>query len=319
MKLLQVCNVLQPTGGTLACAYSIKRALPDWEHAVVGVNCGDGPVDPRVEKWLDCTVLRQRRLNPELYAEISPDVVIYHNSGTDSMGQVLPDAVRLYYQHSAHNGGPAARRRCDYFWCVSEYLKLQTGVKHVFYQPCPVPPRTEERATEFTVGRICTPGKHKWRDVAPLYRRLASERPEVRWEFVGANGSVEEELRDATMGRATFYPASWEARSLLHRWHAVLYESGLVESYGRVACEAQRCGTIPIVSKAGGFEEQIEHGHTGFLCANHDDFSQALGLVMDDEVRADVSQSAKDAGDYRGSLQRWRNGFLDWVEAVITT
>lgn len=317
MKLLQLCNVLSPTGGTLACVYSIKKALPDWEHHVVGCNSGTGSVAPAVREWLGCDVQKQRRMTPALYAEISPDVVIYHNVSTDSMGQSLPDCLRFYYQHSAFNGAMAARKRCDYFWTVSNWLRDRTGVKHVYHQPCPVPVKTAPRATEFTVGRICTPLPKKWRDVVPLYRRLASENPEVQWEFVGATGTLQDELTEAVGGKAQFYSPSWEARSHLHRWHAVLYDSELEESYGRIVCEAQRCGTIPIVSARGGFMEQIEHGRTGFLCNGPDEFSQCLKLARDPDVRADVSVAAKDAGDFRGSLQRWREQFLNWVEAAV--
>lgn len=318
MKLLQVCNVIAPTGGTLACVYSIKKSLPDWDHYVIGCNCGEGAVAQEIQDWMGCEMHKQRRLNPAAYQQINADVILYHNTMTDRMGQAMPDGMRFYYQHSAHGGATAARNRCDYFWVVSQWLKDQTGVKHVYHQPCPVPPKVHDRATEFTVGRICTPHPKKWEGVVPLYRRLATDHPNVRWEFVGVNGGLQEELIAATNGRATFYDPSWDMRSLLHKWHVVLYQSDLTESYGRIVCEAQRCGTIPIVSAKGGFVEQIEHGRTGFLCSTDDEFGQCLKLAMDSEVWDDVSSAAKEAGDFRGSLQRWRGQFLNWVEAAAT-
>ena len=312
MKLLQVCNVATRVGGTGACAWTIARCLPDWEHvfAFPVRNVPDGVAE---DFGHPCVALPQVRAGD--IERLGADAVLWHNSSPYRMPQACPPGVRsLYYQHSAHSACIEARRRCETVWCVSRYL---AGLAHlpeesVVYQPVPEPPKAGgQRQEPPTIGRLCTPTAAKWNvDVlVPFYRRLAERHPEVLWRFVGASAAAEHGLRAVLHDNADFLPPSWDARTWLWSWWAVLY-TGPPETYGRVVCEAQRARCVPIVDDAGGFREQIVDGETGFLCRNFDAFDAAIERMLSTGVNWDTMQAS---GANRGSLNAWRNRFLAWL------
>lgn len=321
MKLLQVANVATVLGGTGACAYSITRCLPDWEHAVFFMS---GQVTQELRDMFNCQLIQESRLLPATIDAVKPDVIIWHNTDSHRMPQYIPSyCLNFYYQHSAARACIEARNRCTYFWPCSKWLGEQVNLVDTFYQPCPIPAVPEDkrylRESQHlvVVGRLCTPNARKWKDSISLYDHLSGQHEQVWWEFVGTPEPIVEELKQACRGRASFVEPSWRARSLLHKWHFLLYDSTLQESYGRVVCEAQRCGCVPIVSRRGGFLEQIEHGKSGFLCETPDDFSQAL--YNGQQSFSKLSEQAKLSGDGRGGLEQWRTVFLTWVRAAVTS
>ncbi len=97
----------------------------------------------------------------------------------------------------------------------------------------------------------------------------------------------------------------------------MLYDSDVAETYGRVVCEAQRCGCIPIVSNRGGFVEQIDNGVDGFLCDGVESFRAVLKEVAEPGVRRIMSEKAVISGDSRGKLSIWREKFLNYVRATV--
>lgn len=321
MKLLQVANVAQKLGGTGACAYTIARALPDWQHAYQFVNSGIGAVAESTKRDFECAdILREPRVTPEIVERFQPDVILFHNTAPDRIPRNLPAGIAtFYYQHSHHRSAPAARELCDAHWAVSTWLAKLAGIESelVFHQPVPRPPKPNGTSrAEFTIGRIATPCVEKWNmvEVPALYRTLAERHPDVLWEFVGCPDYCRGPLESACGDRATFVPASWEARSRVWSWHGYLYHGG-VESYGRCCCEAQRSGCVPIVDRQGGFLDQIRDGETGFLCGDADEFSAAVESLKG--RFADMSAAAEASANERGSLQRWRREFLRWVEVAL--
>lgn len=327
VKLLQVTNLAQIVGGTLACAWTITRALPDWEHHVVAVNSGDGEPPPETTAAFgQIPVERRTHLKPDVLQRIAPDVILFHNTSEHRMPNWLPDCLLLYYQHSGVKNCIGARNRCHYWWACSQHLANVLNCKaDVLLQPCPVPPViTDHKRTTFPdetrrIGRLCTPHPNKWRDddLLPLYRRLSQQHEAVEWHFVGCPVQTRERLAAACSGRAVFHEAGWQQRSLLRSWNAMLYSSASHESYGRVVCEAQRAGCIPIVSRHSGFVEQIHNGGDGYLCQTADDFSHAVQFVLKQEIAADVSVAAVAGGNARGSLELWRKRFLGYCRAIV--
>ena len=283
MHLLQVCNVGQIVGGTAACAWSVTRALPQLTHTVAFLSRADAVTrqafEPhRVLHWPDCT--------SELIRQVNPDLVLLHNISPDQSSR-WDGAYTIQYVHSAGRRLPADRT----VYC-SRWLTEQCRVRNatVLWQSVPLPPRpsTLKQRTEgrLHIGRICTPTARKWPDSLPaFYSHLATRHPQVDWEFVGCPLPMQPLLQAACLGRATFYPASWEARSHVWHWDALLYHHPtLTESFGRTVAEAARAGCIPIVDDRGGFTEQLEVlGCRG--CRTWSEFADAIAQLSGRESR----------------------------------
>lgn len=317
-----MANIASPVGGTGRCAIDCVNALPNWDHANLFIN-GNASSSRSMRAamgWTGTQIWIGRNRVAEVVREWEPDLVLYHNTGREEMPNELHRNIpTAYYYHSAHS-----RRPATFEMVVSRALadRMQWGHGHVLYQPVACPENVIEyeqpvkitRADEFTIGRLCTPNRSKWPEgIIPFYRRLATDHPMVHWEFVGAPPGLHSELRHACSGRVKFREARPDARSWLHRWHVVLYD-GKWESYGRVACEAQQAGCVPVVSRGGGFAEQIEHGKTGYLCQTVHEFSTALEALRGFGLHwSTVSRAAKQAGSERGSLEAWGRAFAEIV------
>jgi glycosyltransferase involved in cell wall biosynthesis len=315
MKLLQVCNVAQIVGGTGACAWTITKALPDWDHALYFFSSAIDEETARA--FVGHALYPNKTPLHEKIEEIAPDVILFHNTAEPRMPPRLPDGIpSLYYQHSAARSCQGARERCDVFFAVSKYLADQVNIADnlVLHQPVPVPPAAP-RPRAGVIGRLCTPHTMKWRpNNLSLYGDLNGS--SFDWEFIGAPPVAERQLLEA-LDKPFFGPASWESRKHLHSWKGMLYHADQAESYGRTVCEAQRAGCVPIVDKRGGFVEQIEHGKTGFLCETTADFRDAVAALEDPSTFDEMSKQAKLSGDRRGSLAAWRDKFLQWVRAIL--
>lgn len=316
MKLLQVANVPTKIGGTGACAFTIRKSLPEWKHEIVFVS-GERETPVGLENEFECPIRMLSGLKPNHVKEISPNVILFHNTAPNRMPNAINDKViAVFYQHSALKSMKESRQKCDLFLCVSKYLADIADIddKFVLYQPCSTPPRATDPRDHNAIGRICTPTISKWDGVETLYSKLSKDHPEIIWHFVGCPPRFAQKLEESTRGRCVFHEASWEARSLLWTWRAVLYKSELKETYGRVVCEAQRSGCIPIMSDHSGFGEQIENGIDGFRCLSDDEFSRAVE-TSGKEYKT-LSAQCLISGNTRGSLSRWRDRFVSWLMAI---
>ena len=316
MHLLQVCNVGNICGGTAACAWTVARALPNWQHSVWFFS---PPTWETQRIFGDVRVLAGPRIAAGQMTMLRPDLILWHNAVADRM--VNPQEVpAIQYQHSAGQRGQAD----GHVYC-SQWLATECGEPDgcVLYQPVPVPPQPEtgsqrNRRERLIVGRICTPQPHKWpADLIPFYSQLAEQFPLIDWEFVGCPPAMQATLKEACRGRAAFYSAGWMARQHLWRWDVLLYrQPGCVESFGRVCAEAMRAGCIPIVDNLGGFREQIVEG-TGFLCADEPAIHDALCQLIDINQRREFSRRAQEHANARFSLLRFQREFRALVRDLL--
>jgi hypothetical protein len=310
LRLLQACNVGRIVGGTGACAWTVTRALPEFEHVVAFLSemtpeTRAAFAGVRIEQWPQCT----RRAVDAVRA----DIVLLHNiGGRDSMSRA---AVTLQYVHSAGVRAPA-----DITVYCSRWLARQMGhtPEAVLHQGVPRPATGDEsraaerdRDTRLVVVRICTPIARKWpKSLIGFYQRLAARCPSVEWEFVGCPTELQTDLRAACRGPVRFVTAGWQARRRLWRWDALLYHHpNLTESFGRTIAESLRAGCIPIVDARGGFIEQVTP-ETGFLCAGEDQFIAALSALGDPELRQRMSAAAQQHGDRCFSIRAFRERLL---------
>lgn len=284
LKLLQVINVGQITGGTAACAWSVTRALPAWDHQIV---CRSALQPDLVATFAPVPVVRWPQLTADRVQAAGADLVLLHNISAGNVEVPLP-VPTVQYVHSRISPAPA-----DLMVYCSHWLAERSGGRadQVLWQGVPLAWEFDVAAPrpsrpQMVIGRLCTPQAKKWpAEALARYSGWASAFPGLAWEFVGCPLERQEELRRACGGRAEFFPADWSARARFWRWNALLYHNPqVVESFGRTAAEAMRCGCIPILDAHGGFCEQIVPG-TGFLCQTPDDFTAALHALQDSELR----------------------------------
>jgi len=318
MRIVQVCNVGNICGGTAACAWSITRALPECRHTICFLSA---PTSETRDTFLPVEVRQIRRVDDRVLAPFQPDLVILHNTAAVHVDSVR-QSLCLQYMHSRGHHAPA-----DLTVACSKWLALQFPHSvPILDQPVPLPPGIDQKLCttgsrafddQLIVGRICTPQARKWPESSlAIYHHLAPLFPEIRWEFVGCPHAFEPQLQTACRGRAKFWPAGWEARRHLLRWHALLYHHPtLTESFGRTCAEAMRAGCIPVVDDRGGFSEQIQSGRTGFLCRNITEFTAALAALTPSQ-RWLMSQAGRSAANARFSLRTFATRFRQLLSSL---
>jgi len=319
VRLLQVCNVGQLCGGTAACAWTISRCFPDWDQTVLFLS----DMSPDTQAGFShCTVGRISHVDEKTLAAHRPDLVLLHNTSGRCVTP-LRNTISMHYRHSVGPAAPADLTVACSDW-LSEQLNGHPLIGHppVLIQPVPRPPLLDApacspRHDELIIGRICTPSLRKWSvEALPVYSRIATAFPMVRWEFVGCPTALQSAWQTAVRGQATFSPAGWGARSRLWRWSALLYHHpGITESFGRTVAEALRCGCVPIVDARGGFQEQLTGSQAGFLCRTPAEFLTAVDVLTDRSSRESRSQNCLRAGE-SFSLQTFRRRFLTLCRAL---
>jgi len=318
MRLLQVCNVGQVSGGTGACVWTVTRAFPEFEHHVACL----GAISLEMRTALaGCQLSSWRRVGSEEIRSVAPDLILLHNVSR-SRSPDLPPCPTLVYLHSEIDPAPG-----DVTVCCSQWLaeRMRRDPASVCWQGVPEAPQTtttqETRALrpQLKVGRICTPLARKWpRTLLPLYGDLATAFPLVEWEFVGCPTDLETDLQAACGGQAVFHRAGWQQRSLYRDWDAVLYHHpDITESFGRVAAEAMRVGCVPLVDDRGGFREQIAP-ETGFLCASAAEFQMALERLQSPGERLRRSRACRRHAEQQFSIAAFRERLLTRLYETLT-
>lgn len=306
-RLLQVGNVGQICGGTAACAWTVTRALPDWEHHVLFPAPLRGET---AEAFAQTRVWSRDGFDEAQLAALQPDVILLHNQTADTW-RFSANAPTVQYLHSQIP--PAA---ADVTVCCSRWLAQQTGrgLSDVLWQGVPRPLKPDARRGRpgrLVVGRLCTPTTAKWpRELLACYAEWAAALPHVWWEFVGCPPELQSLLNVACRGQAEFHPAGWQARQRLWTWDVLLYHHPhMTESFGRTVAEASRAGCVPVVDRRGGFVEQVTEA-SGILCTNRGEFRQALRLLSDSAIRGRMSRQAQAAAEQRFSLARFARDLL---------
>ncbi|MFO1006151.1 MAG: hypothetical protein U0929_09340 [Planctomycetaceae bacterium] len=316
MHLLQVCNVGSVVGGTAACAWSLARAWPQLRHSVAFLSPADSATRQafcphHVETWSHCTASRIKALQP--------DMVILHNVGKAG-AELWDGAFTIQYVHSV-----GSRLQADQTVYCSRWLARQVGAseKPVLWQGVPVPPSLAVCRHRFTdrlrIGRICTPSMRKWPEsLLEFYAELASRHPQVDWEFIGCPVTLQPRLLSACRGQARFILPSWQARSHLWEWDALLYHHPtLTESFGRTLAEAARAGCVPIVDHRGGFVEQLEVV-SGFGCRTLTEFSNAIAALGNVSTRRSLSQQVQVQANAVFSLSAFAHRLSTLVDRMVT-
>lgn len=309
MRLLQVCNVGSITGGTAACAWSVTRSLPEWDHEV----WFPGPISEETRRAFAPAAVATRS-QIKAADTTAFDLVMLHNT---SPARVEPLTVpTIAYRHSAAHIADA-----DQVVACSHWLAKRTGNQQVLWQGVPRPLSHEANVRsvrdEIVIGRLCTPREGKWpTSVVDTTNAIARAVPLTQFEFVGCPASRQDALQKAANGRATFHPPAWLARNRMAEWDAMVYTNEhITESFGRTVAEAMRAGCIPVVDRRGGFVEQLDAGG-GFLCETIDDVVEAVTNISDPFERLAMSRRAVEVGNDRFSLAAFRARLLKLFQAM---
>jgi len=312
IKLLQVCNVGQVTGGTAACAWSATRALPEFQHEVWSLT---EPTEETRKVFAPTVIRKPKETLAEGIGSSDADLVLLHNVSRRQLPGRLEQPT-LNYLHSRIDPAAADRQVV-----CSEYLnRAYGGGERVLRQGVPRASRKPDRGDslglrelrrELVVGRLCTPTSRKWwPGLVEFYGGLASEFREIRWEFVGCPERMRENLAEACGMRVRFLEAGWEVRSRLWIWDVLLYHHPkLPETFGRTVAEACRAGCIPVVDRTGGFVEQLEGG-PGILCGCEAEFRSALRILQDPRERWKRSRACREWGETRFTLESFGKRLL---------
>ena len=168
------------------------------------------------------------------------------------------------------------------------------------------PTRSDE---EFVVGRATRDDPAKWHDDSwRMYSSiLAPSTKPVRVEVAGWGDVAQRKVgnpcdpssrwngfMNITLRGHIYDPA--EIASFYGRIHTLVHYYPFTESFGISTAQAMLCGAVPIGANARGFQEQITHGETGFLCDSPDEAAfYASTLAFDDVLRSKMSDAARES------------------------
>ena len=185
---------------------------------------------------------------------------------------------------------------------------------------------------QFSSGRafLRTPVRHGWGHHPALrrtdlqdkgldflleaFRLVAAERADVRLLVVGDGPYLGELRAKAAPGRVTFAGrmAHEELPAVYGGSHLFVFPS-TTDTFGKVVLEAQACGLPAIVSDAGGPQELILQGKTGFV-AKAGDLSDWKSKI--DQMLNMIALSPASYGKMREEARRWAVESFDWDDAL---
>ncbi len=77
LHLLQICNVGNIVGGTAACAWTITRSLPHWQHSVAFLS---PPTAETTRHFAPTRTFHWKHIGAEQIRQLAPDLIILHNT-----------------------------------------------------------------------------------------------------------------------------------------------------------------------------------------------------------------------------------------------
>lgn len=94
----------------------------------------------------------------------------------------------------------------------------------------------------------------------------------------------------------------------------ILQPSDTTENWPRIGFEAMSSGSILIVNNRGGWQDQVIHGKTGWLCNTPQEFIYyASKMSFEPELRTQIAKNAlqrcKDLGGEKASIDSWTEVF----------
>jgi len=201
---------------------------------------------------------------------------------------------------------------CDAYVCQSHYQRRllwpRLHAAGVSDERCPIIrgafdtsefpflPSSHRNGDPFVIGRLSRSDPRKYPDnLWGIYSRLA---PPMRVRVMGWSVLVERYIGRPPEWVEALQQCGEPSVKFIHSLHCMVHPTRdtLVENWPRVALEAMSCGVPVVTDRRGGPCEMIEHGQTGFLCDDIDDFVRyTTELAEDEQLRLEIASRARTA------------------------
>lgn len=124
-----------------------------------------------------------------------------------------------------------------------------------------------------------------------IYEGIRSPNGKKGW-IVGVDDAVRAKIGESPDWIDCFEAGKIDPRLVYERSHCLIQAADTYENLPRVGMEAMSSGCVPIVDNRGGWREIVEHGVTGYLCGNPEDFIERASELASDPLRRSEMASA---------------------------
>ena len=175
-------------------------------------------------------------------------------------------------------------------------------------------PYIEDRSTS-CLGRISRADLNKYMgNTIEIFERVLAPK-EKEGIILGVNRTIrQQKLGKIPTWIAAYGPGDITQNRFYSKCSVLLQTSTCYENWPRVGLECMASGTALVVFKTDGWEGQVVHKETGYLCENPRDFIfYASHLLLNNEERLRIIRNAKnrlkDIAGLEASAESWRRIF----------
>jgi hypothetical protein len=185
----------------------------------------------------------------------------------------------------------------------------------------PFAPRSHLNGSQFIVGRLARPDLDKWHEKTwAIYEGVPNRKARV----MGWDSRIELKLGRPPEWAEALPPCTESSVDFLHSLHCLMpINGGAEENWPRVGLEAMSAGVPIIAENRWGWREMIDHGRTGFLANDEQEFVHyATLLASDEDLRLEIAHNARrslesDLANPDTIWAGWKRLF-DYVESLPT-
>jgi hypothetical protein len=178
-------------------------------------------------------------------------------------------------------------------------------------------PAAHKLGDPFMVGRIARDHPSKWPSrISGILSAVRDNGIDVRGSYLGWRTALEKFSGPLPSFCHANPPSKIPSTVFYKDLHCLLCTGDCSENWPRVTLEAMAAG-VPVMADAhSGYREQIQHGATGLLCENEEDFADGLlRLSQDETYRLQIAANAREAlrqlADPEEIGGKWRRVFAE--------
>ncbi|MDR3402006.1 MAG: glycosyltransferase [Chthoniobacter sp.] len=199
-----------------------------------------------------------------------------------------------------------------------KYRGIPGSIVGNYIDPLLFPFAIRSTSDPLVIGRLSRAVPEKYPEDFPVFYE-SLQIPNARFRVMAWNDALRRKYRWHSFGRQwdLLTECQETQNNFLRSLDLFIYPLGhtFTESWGRSTAEAMLTGCVPLVPQGHNFTELIEHGVSGYICA---DFLQwqdyALALASDQHLRKSMSLGARTramqiAADRRLHLRQWVDVF----------
>ncbi len=156
----------------------------------------------------------------------------------------------------------------------------------------PYRPLPHQNGERFVIGRLSRDDPRKFSEYLwHIYSRI----PNSHARIMGWGQWMRRYTRKPPPGMDLIEEEGEPADEFIRSLHCMVHPTGdATENWPRVVLEAMASGVPVVTDNRGGVAEMIEHGRTGYLCDDRDDFIKyATKLSEDEPLRIEIASRAR--------------------------